>query len=66
MNTNYFHRYKAFKALSSKNFVIHDKPKLNLNEFVNKLNMYKFSLAPWGNGYDTQDCGRLYMQAQYL
>ena len=53
MNTNYFHRYKAFKALSSKNFVIHDKPKLNHNEFVNKLNMYKFSLAPWGNGYDT-------------
>tara|TARA_B100000900_G_scaffold100235_1_gene82884 strand:+ start:8973 stop:10013 length:1041 start_codon:yes stop_codon:yes gene_type:complete len=53
MNTNYFHRYKAFKSLNNKKFVFHDKPQLNLNKFVKNLNNYKFSLAPWGNGYDT-------------
>ena len=53
MNTNYFHRYKAYKSLNNKNFIFHDKPKLNLDKFVQNLNEYKFSLAPWGNGYDT-------------
>lgn len=53
LNTNYFHRYKAYKSLKNKEFIFYDKPQLNLNKFVKNLNEYQFTLAPWGNGYDT-------------
>lgn len=53
MNTNYFHRYNAYKYLFKKNFVVDKKPTLDLNDYIKNINKYKFSLAPWGNGYDT-------------
>lgn len=53
LNTNYKHRFKALKMLYDKEFSFIEKPHQNLQGFKDNLEKYKFSLAPWGNGFDT-------------
>ena len=53
LNTNYKHRYKALKVFYDTEWSILEKPHQNLQGFRNNLGKYKFSLAPWGNGFDT-------------
>ena len=52
LNTNYFHRARAFQQ-ANKNINYDFKNFKNYDEYLNDLNQYKFSLAPWGNGIDT-------------
>ena len=53
INTNYFHRYDAYKSIISQDWAVLDKPNLPLDKFLIKIQQNKFCLAPWGNGYDT-------------
>ena len=53
LNTNYFHRIKAVKTALQINGVVLEKPNMELDEYVNKLKNYKYSITPWGNGVDT-------------
>ncbi len=53
INTNYFHRYPAFKAVLDKEWALIERPNLPLDKFLNNIKENKFCLAPWGNGYDT-------------
>tara|TARA_B100001121_G_scaffold306487_1_gene326033 strand:+ start:2953 stop:3975 length:1023 start_codon:yes stop_codon:yes gene_type:complete len=52
-NTNYFKRNKQIKKFKNKSFVHIDEPNLQLSEYAEKLNSYKFILCPVGNGIDT-------------
>jgi hypothetical protein len=51
VNTNYFHRSKALKALEEDNSV--QGFNLNLNDYLINLDNNKFVLCPWGNGVDS-------------
>ncbi len=53
LNTNYKHRYKALKIFYNTEWSFIEKPHQNLQIFRDNLGKYKFSLAPWGNGFDT-------------
>ena len=53
LNTNYKHRYKALKMFYDTEWSFMEKPHQNLQGFRDNLGKYKFSLAPWGNGFDT-------------
>lgn len=52
-NTNYFKRNKQFKKFKNKSFVHIDEPNLQLDDYAEQLNSYKFILCPEGNGIDT-------------
>lgn len=53
VNTNFNERYKLIKLFKEKPWAVIENEKLNLNEYIKKLNKYKFVLCPWGNGIDT-------------
>lgn len=53
LNTNYFHRYKFVKKAMFKNWINIKKPNLEYKEYLEELIKSKFTLAPWGNGFDT-------------
>ena len=53
MNTNFNVRYKLLKKFQSKNWADVDTSKLSLDEYISKMNNYKYILCPWGNGIDT-------------
>jgi len=52
LNTNYFHRIKAKKAMKK---MFNQKVKENIDyvTYLNNLSSSSYCLAPWGNGYDT-------------
>ena len=53
VNTNFIHRYFLLNSLKAKpNFIIENK-KLENEEYLLKLNKYKFVICPLGNGIDT-------------
>ena len=52
LNTNYFHRIKAKKAMK-KNFNQKVKENIDYVTYLNNLSSSSYCLAPWGNGYDT-------------
>ena len=53
LNTRYFHRYKYAKTgLDNTDFII-QKANSNYIDYLNSLSKYKYTLCPWGNGYDT-------------
>ncbi len=53
VNTNQFHRYSAFKnALNNESFVT-ETDKISKSEYLEKISKYKYTLCPWGNGFDT-------------
>lgn len=51
-NTNYFHRLRAKQSAIKKTGVKFTENK-NYLEYLTELMSYKFSICPWGNGYDT-------------
>ena len=53
VNTNFNVRYKLLKKFQSKNWADVDTSKLSLDEYISKMNNYKYILCPWGNGIDT-------------
>ena len=53
VNTNYFHRSKLKKILSSQEGFLLEKSTLNLLQYSKNLNTFKYIFCPWGNGYDT-------------
>ena len=53
VNTNFFYRTKILKKLSDLNWIEIERQKVNLNEYVKKLNTFKYILCPEGNGIDT-------------
>jgi len=53
VNTNFSERYKLIKLFQKKPWAVVEDEKLTLNEYVTKLNKYRFILCPWGNGIDT-------------
>ena len=59
-----FTRNRVIKKLNGLNWVENETQKLELNDYVKKLNSYKYILCPEGNGIDTHRCGSLSMQAQ--
>ena len=52
LNTNYFHRVKAYRE-SLKNERCFQTSFLTYENYLSRLSEYSFSLAPWGNGIDT-------------
>lgn len=52
-NTNYSKRSNHFKKFKNKSFVHIDEPNLQLDDYAEQLNSYKFILCPEGNGIDT-------------
>tara|TARA_B000000557_G_C20811445_1_gene460345 strand:+ start:2313 stop:3341 length:1029 start_codon:yes stop_codon:yes gene_type:complete len=53
VNTNFNERYKLLKKFDSNHWVDVETSKLSLDEYISKLNKYKYILCPWGNGVDT-------------
>ena len=53
VNTNFFTRNRVIKKLNGLNWVENETQKLELNDYVKKLNSYKYILCPEGNGIDT-------------
>lgn len=53
LNTNYFHRYKALKKFIDNKLLFLEKPKQSYINYLNNLVESKYTLTPWGNGYDT-------------
>ena len=53
VNTNFFHRFFLLNRIKPKpNFIIENQ-KLDNDEYLSKLNKYKFILCPLGNGVDS-------------
>ena len=53
VNTNYFHRSKLKKILSSQEGFSLEKNSLDLLQYSKNLNTFKYIFCPWGNGFDT-------------
>lgn len=53
VNTNYFHRVKVKNRLKDNPIVIFDDPKLEKNKYIQNLMLYKYVVAPLGNGADS-------------
>ena len=53
VNTNFYIRNRALKKLSEHNWVENETQRLDLNDYVKKLNSFKYILCPEGNGIDT-------------
>lgn len=53
INTNYLHRYNALKKFINNESLVIGKPTQGYLEYLNNLANSKFTLSPWGNGYDT-------------
>tara|TARA_A100001015_G_scaffold288090_1_gene358596 strand:+ start:140 stop:1204 length:1065 start_codon:yes stop_codon:yes gene_type:complete len=52
-NTNLKEREKILENFRNKEWVEIDEPNLTIENYLNRLNEYKFILCPWGNGFDT-------------
>ena len=53
VNTNYFHRRGLQKFTTNHKLFKNNDANLNLSEYLQNLNDYKFTICPWGNGVDT-------------
>ena len=53
VNTNYFHRSKLKKILSKQEGFSLEMSTLDLLQYSENLNTFKYILCPWGNGFDT-------------
>ena len=53
VNTNYFHRTKVINKLKGNPLVVFDNPNLEHNKYIENLMLYKFVVAPLGNGPDS-------------
>lgn len=53
LNTNYFHRFNALNRNLDKKIFLVEKPSADISNYLHNLLKYKFTLTPWGNGYDT-------------
>ncbi len=53
VNTNYFHRTKVKNKLKDNPIAIFDNPNLENNKYIQNLMLYKFVVAPLGNGPDS-------------
>ena len=53
VNTNYFHRTRVVNNLKSNPIVIFDNPNLENNKYIQNLMLYKYIVAPLGNGPDS-------------
>jgi len=52
-NTNLKERDFIYESFQDKDWVIQKEPNLTIEKYLNDLNIYKFVLCPWGNGFDT-------------
>ena len=53
VNTNQFHRHAVLKHVSNKKSFVIEKDKISKSEYLKKISKYKYTLCPWGNGFDT-------------
>lgn len=53
INTKQFHRLHTIKMAKSSNFFYHQNEKLNKEDYLIELAKYRYTLCPWGNGFDT-------------
>ena len=52
-NTNDKERQDIFHMSKKDKIFSFDHPSLSISEYINKIDKYKYVLAPWGNGFDT-------------
>ena len=52
-NTNSNERGRVYEIFKNKDWVVQKEPNLSIEEYLDDLNVYKFVLCPWGNGFDT-------------
>lgn len=53
INTKQFHRFHALRTVSKNDNFFTQKRKLKKDEYLRELSQFKYTLCPWGNGYDT-------------
>tara|TARA_Y100000996_G_scaffold68801_1_gene46398 strand:+ start:50 stop:1099 length:1050 start_codon:yes stop_codon:yes gene_type:complete len=53
INTNFISRHKLEKKFKKYAWVHHEYPQLQIKQYLNHLQSYKFIFAPQGNGIDT-------------
>ena len=52
-NTNLKERKALLKKFEEIHWAFTEKPNQEIDTYLHNLNKYKFTLSPWGNGYDT-------------
>ena len=52
-NTNLKERKALLKKFEEIHWAVTEKPNQEIDTYLHNLNKYKFTLSPWGNGYDT-------------
>ena len=53
INTKQFHRFHTLRTVSKNDNFFIQKRKLKKDEYLRELSQFKYTLCPWGNGYDT-------------
>jgi hypothetical protein len=53
VNTNFFNRVNLTRKYKDNESFVYQESKLELIDYLTELSTYKYTLSPWGNGYDT-------------
>ena len=53
MNTNTVERLRALFDLKDKNWIVLENNVRSLEDYLDTINKFQFTICPWGNGFDT-------------